>query len=630
MDARALALLLSSALAAPASPQVVKQTLEGLDHQDGFGVAVAGGRDTNGDGRPDFVIGAPSMNDDDTWYGRVFVVSGADGSVLHVLKGTDPPFPTLFGHDAFGASVAMTGDVDGDGCAEVIVGAPSDDFHEDRAGAVWLISGRTGATIHVYRPVTDEYSEFGITVAAAGDVDGDGVPDVLGGAWYHTWHGHVRAGSAWVLSGATGGLIRAHYGALDYDQLGLGLTGLGDLNGDGRAEYAIGAPQTPAFYPYSDDLPGYVRVHDGATGAVRLQFIGGSLGDGLGGAIASAGDVDGDGLPDLIAGSPRYLNEYSIGTALIWSGATGALIHSVHDDHLVSGFGAAVGTAGDLDGDGRSEFLVGAPDHHSLGTAPGTLRIYRGADGTLLHAFTSDTDGEFGSALAAGGDLDGDGHRDWVVGEPWAKVGASSTAAGKVWVVSIEPPAPSAVAPPLVPAAVDGQLTITGTGLALADKVRVGLAIIPESAFISQTNEKLVVPTPLAASLGSTALHVGNLVGYGAPVLLDVVPVAEPVLLAPALASSTTPYVWGWGGPPGATAWLLVSLAGGATTTIGGHPVLSAGLLLTSAPTSPAGTGSFAIAVPAAAVGLFFHSQVVFTSGSVIGSSNVLFSFVGA
>ncbi|MBI5432793.1 MAG: VCBS repeat-containing protein [Planctomycetes bacterium] len=307
-----------------------------------FGPAGAGGGDGNGDGRPDVVVGAPSL-------ARAYVYSGADGSSILTLA---PAFPDATGY--LGWALAALGDLDGDGRAEILVGSWNEwASGGPEAGAVRVMSGASGVElVKLYGP--KPYMQFGHAVSSAGDVDADGVPDWIVGARHD---GTGAAGSVWVYSGATHALLFTRPGTLG-SELGTSVAGVGDWNADGYADVASGAPGHAIS-------AGRIVVYSGADGSELFAAVGAQSGNLFGLRLANAGDLDGDGRPDLLVGEPGAPPWFR-GAIHAYAGGTGALIRSLpgplmHGSANGSGFGEALSGAGDCDGDGLGDVLVGVP-----------------------------------------------------------------------------------------------------------------------------------------------------------------------------------------------------------------------------------------------------------------------------
>jgi hypothetical protein len=313
----------------------------------------------------------------------------------------------------FGSAVCGVGDVDGDGFDDVIVGAPKDGSAAPDAGLARVLSGPTGLTIWDFAG-SEEGDQQGWSVGAAGDADGDGVPDLIVGAPLASGGG-TRRGRVQLFSGRTGRLIRAHQGASDDARLGTAVAGVGDVDGDGYDDSAIAAREGQG--------PGSVAVWSGRTGARVFVYRESQPSGELGVSLAPAGDVDGDGAPDLIAGAPG--EDGSRGAAHVISGRNGRLLRRLVGATDSGDFGRAVARAGDLDRDGVPDLAVGAPGTRG-GPATGAVRVFSGRTFQELAAIPEWTPGEqFGGSLSEAGDLDGDGVPDLVVGAPCASPGAS-------------------------------------------------------------------------------------------------------------------------------------------------------------------------------------------------------------
>jgi len=332
--------------------------------------------------------------------------------------------------DYFGIAVAAAGDVDGDGTDDLIVGAMlADPGGLQQAGSAYVYSGATGQEIHQFDGQASD-DVFGCAVAGAGDVDGDGFDDLIVGAELADPGGISQAGSAYVYSGASGALLHRFDGTLGSgagEFLGGSVDGAGDIDGDGLADLVVGARGAL--------LSGVAYVYSGASGALLLTLPGGTV-------VSGAGDVDQDGVADLLTSRP-YASPGGLsnaGSVFLYSGASGVRLHSY--DGVAAGdlFGSSLGNAGDLDDDGSPDLIIGAPAAEPGGRyLAGSAFAYSGATGALLRRFNGlEIGDELGSAVAGAGDVDGDGLADLALGALGSDPGALNRA-GSVYLVAVDP-----------------------------------------------------------------------------------------------------------------------------------------------------------------------------------------------
>jgi hypothetical protein len=349
-----------------------------------FGAAVAAAGDIDGDGYADVVVGAPYYDTLVHWEGRVFVYRGSAGGLELV--------PTSIGGDDqedehFGWSVASAGDVDGDGYADVVVGAPYFDDLLGTEGRAYLYHGSAAglSAVPAWTATADRYAQFGYSVSGAGDVNGDGYDDVIVGARsYSTGQGQ---GMAYVYLGSAAGLGASPAWAMPSPgggEFGISVAGAGDVDADGYEDVAVGAwlesngqSEEGRAYLFLGSAAGLASV---AAWTAESDQIGANLGQ----SLAAAGDANADGYDDLLVGAKGYANgQGDEGRAYLFLGSAGGLepsaIWVAESDQANALFGSSVSTAGDVNGDGYADAIVGAPSYRDGEAGEGRAFLYLGS-----------------------------------------------------------------------------------------------------------------------------------------------------------------------------------------------------------------------------------------------------------
>jgi hypothetical protein len=408
------ALLTTLLLCGDATAQTNLYNKTGTAANDRLGVSVRLAGDVNMDGKPDFIAGAPENGNifsPGEGYARVY--SGANGSTIWTLNG-------LTADDAFGMSVDGAGDVNNDGRADVIVGAPN---ASGLKGKAYVLSGMTGGILFTFEGDLAG-DQLGMTVAGIGDVDNDGRPDVLAGSPLAAGGGTAR-GMVRIYSGMNGSVLTTINGVANNNRFGASADLVGDVNGDGRPDFVVGSYFAGA------------KIYSGMTFGVLQTFTSASVDDRFGFAVAGCGDANGDGALDVIIGAPQDNNVFNPGTgfARIHSGSTGALIRTLFGGTAGDRFGCSVAGARDIDGDGKAEVIVGA-DQDTVG-AMGYARVFRGSDGLSIFTFDGLANGaRCGVSVDGLGDLEANGSFELIVGQPNRSVPLSLTGRVDVWSVT--------------------------------------------------------------------------------------------------------------------------------------------------------------------------------------------------
>ncbi len=449
---RARRRVLLGLVALGAAPATSAQTMPAPDvlvtgevADDGFGAAAAAAGDVNDDGAMDYIFAAPGDDDVAEGSGEVYLFYGPLTQPQMHAGNADA---TITGEDlvdGFGNAVSSAGDINGDGFDDLLIGARSNDTNGTQAGRVYIFLGPLSGALEALDADAivsgEEFDELGWSVAPAGDVNGDSFDDVLLGAWMA---GPGIVGEAHLFLGPLEGLLtvadaEATIAGVIFDEL-LGYdVAAGDLNDDGVPDLILGGPRPPL----GDEDPGTVYVFFSPVAGFHAAseadlIVTGELDNDEFGISVAAGDVNGDGADDLIAGARQlfHFDETFPGKAYIVYGPASGTIAAADADAILVGevfpeengpgnFGDSVASAGDTNGDGRDDVLVAASfagDSDAVRT--GRAYLFHGPLAGTIQAADADlviTGSEFdllGTALATAGDNNGDGLDDFLLGAP--------------------------------------------------------------------------------------------------------------------------------------------------------------------------------------------------------------------
>ncbi|NIA69373.1 hypothetical protein HBA54_12300 [Pelagibius litoralis] len=472
---------------------------------DQAGVSVSSAGDVNGDGFDDLIVGVPGdffeySNADGAAY-VVFGKAGGFGPVDLANLGTGDGFVIqgLENFDRTGHSVSSAGDVNGDGFDDVIVGVPGDNYFIDPEGAAYVVFGKAGGfgPVDLSSLAVDQGfviqgagpgDEAGFSVSSAGDVNGDGLDDLIVGAPFSD------GGAAHIVFGKTGGFGTVDLSNLDasdgfviqgaenFDRAGLSVSSAGDVNGDGFDDLIVGANgnganNQGAAYLVFGKAGGLTDIDLGSGLAAGEGFvIRGAAGDRAGNSVSSAGDVNGDGFDDLIIGAIGNALSGASGAAYVVFGKAGGHTDidlgaglTAEEGFAIQGDGAfdrtgfSVSSAGDINGDGFDDIIVGALGNPYAGSGGADYVIFGKAEGfgtiDLANGLSADEgfiiqgldQGAYaGASVSSAGDVNGDGFDDLIVGAPAPYGTAEGYSGGAAYVI--------------FGGAFGGAVTTTGTG----------------------------------------------------------------------------------------------------------------------------------------------------------------------
>ncbi len=415
-----------------------------------LGERVAAAGDVNGDGYSDVLVAAPYYDGGNADEGRVYLFVGQPtGLALNHSWSAEGNQTSAF----LGGGIGAAGDVDNDGYDDVLIGAPLyDSGGMQDNGAVFLWRGGpaglgvdgTPANASWRQDGTQSGEYLGLSVSGAGDVNGDGFADVVVGG-YGWSNGQAGEGHALLFLGASTGLAAAPAWSAEGNQAGMrfGYTvaSAGDVNADGFGDVIVGAPEYSGGQASEGRAYVFLGVQGGLAVVAQWTAEGNVAQAYFGHSAASAGDVNGDGYSDVIVGAYGYDgDQVAEGRAFVYHGSAvgvgAAPAWTAESNQSASQFGISVSSAGDVNGDGYSDIVVGAPGYQTGGVSTGSAFIWLGgssglgANGSPLNADWNDNGAQlgvqgmsFGDAVACAGDVDGDGFSDVIIGAPYADDG---------------------------------------------------------------------------------------------------------------------------------------------------------------------------------------------------------------
>jgi hypothetical protein len=457
--------------------------INGMDQFDNSGRSVSSAGDVNGDGIGDLIIGAPNADPNGQFdAGESYVVYGSSlgfGTALSLssLSGTNGFIINgIDGNDNSGFSVSSAGDVNGDGIDDLLIGTRVAQSGVGKSYVVFGRSRRLRATLNLSTlngangfliNGIDGGDDYGFSVSSAGDVNGDGIDDLIIGASDADPNGQASAGKSYVLFGNSRGFSAALNlsflngtngfvinGIDEFDYSGNSVSGAGDVNGDGIDDLIIGARNADSN---GQDRSGKSYVVFGSSrgfsSTLNLSTLNGDNGfvinginefDFSGSSVSSAGDVNGDGISDLIIGAPfaetngrSFTGESYVvfGSSRGFSSALNLSTLSGDNGFVINGIGGgdnsgnSVGSAGDVNGDGIDDLIIGADrvspysqydvgesyvifGSSDLGNAPPELKL--DTNGFVINGV--DVGESSGRSVSGAGDVNGDGIDDLIIG----------------------------------------------------------------------------------------------------------------------------------------------------------------------------------------------------------------------
>lgn len=375
-----------------------------------FGASVAGAGDVNGDGYSDVMIGAYIGGTESYGVALIYLGSaqGINTRYAQMIKGDAKG-------DQFGSSLSGAGDVNGDGYSDVVIGAPGLDFNK---GAFYVFFGGSGdMTLHKRIGGNNENGYLGYSAAGAGDVNADGFSDIA--------IVQNKPSAVYVYYGSASGIASARRASitsgLESSAGNKNVTAAGDVNGDGYGDILVGVPG----YSNGQFNEGACMLYTGSSNGIKpvpavikesnIPYTA------LGTSVSYAGDVNDDGYGDIMMGGTTKARPFWFGRrgiVYVAGGPSLSNIAQIQINNRNDYFGKAVSGAGDVDGDGYSDIIIGAEGYSNGFANAGAAFVYHGAASGVSYAYQTlqGTDEEWlGEKVVHAGDVNGDGYGDVLV-----------------------------------------------------------------------------------------------------------------------------------------------------------------------------------------------------------------------
>ncbi|KQS28120.1 FG-GAP-like repeat-containing protein [Dyadobacter sp. Leaf189] len=394
-----------------------------------LGNAIGTAGDVNGDGYSDIIITANMYDKGQTNEGAAFIHHGSAQGISPVAALT---LEMNQAEAQFGSSAGSAGDVNGDGYADVIVGAKYYDNGHLNEGAAFVFQGsKTGSSANPVSTLESNKAsaQFGSSVASAGDINGDGYSDVIVGAIAYD-NGHDDEGAVFVWRGGAGGIDMITTTSLSQGQpdsrMGCSVSGLGDINGDGFDDVAVSAPQ----YDHGQEDEGVVFVYHGSNKGIqtdpKIVLECDQIGADFGIAMSGGGDLNGDGFSDLVVGAELYNGgQANEGAVFVFYGSSNGFSNvftRLESDVQQAWMGVAVSSVGDVNNDGFDDVAIGAPTYSNVESNEGAVFLYLGSSNGIVKEskkiFESNKVNSFFGFSLSLGEVNGDGFSDLLCGAP--------------------------------------------------------------------------------------------------------------------------------------------------------------------------------------------------------------------